>query len=58
MPLQFANSVAEKKSYHRAAKTSSCLLAQIIAMFKLRNQAMKYSPNPSSAIHHYQATVK
>ena len=37
MPLQFANTVAEKKNYHRAAKTSSCPLAQFIAMFKLRN---------------------
>ena len=26
-----------KKNYHRAAKTSSCSLAQFIAMFKLRN---------------------
>ena len=57
MPLQFANTVAKKK-LSPLCKNKLLFDGPNHIMFKLRNQAMKYSFNPSSAIHHYKATVK
>lgn len=61
MPLQFANTVAGKKKIITALQKQALArwpnLLQCLN-FGIRSNEVKYSPNPSSVIHHYIARVK
>ena len=60
MPLQFANTVAGKEMITALQKQALVRWPNLLQCLNLgiRSNEFKYLPNPSSAIHHYIATVK